>query len=99
MSNLSAITSDTDCLQKNIDECVQKLKYRQRYDTRNYSASKNNLGLLPYSNNKTSQPECYLLLHFVKESYDDWHFAHLACRAWAKSVGIHSLSKIKTQKL
>ena len=39
MSNLSAITSDTDCLQKMVDGCVRKSKYRQRNDTRNYSAT------------------------------------------------------------
>ena len=70
-----------------------------RNDTRNYSATKNNLGLLPYSNNNSSQPKCYALPHFAKETYDNWHSAHLACIAWVKSVGVHSLSKIKTQKL
>ena len=82
-----------------VDECVQKSKYRQRNDTRNNSATKNYLGLLPYSNNKLSQPEWYALPHIAKERYNEWHSAHQACIAWASSVGVDSLSKIKTQTL
>ena len=81
-----------------VDECVQKSKYRQKNDRRNYGATKNNLGLLQYSKNKLPQPECYTLPHFSKETYNNWHSAHQACVAWASSVGVDSLSKIKTQK-